>query len=155
MKDNKLQNYLKHAKVAAENSHDNETQVGSVLIHKDTGIPLVSGFNGFIRGAHDHILPRTRPKKYEHIIHAEKKMLSNCLRTRVSLEHCIVVNTLSPCKDCTIALWEAGLDTIYFPTDQIHPSFEETLAISDINVETESVGKFTKITLTEKVINNG
>lgn len=153
MKINKLQNYLKTALATAENSHDAERKVGALLINKDTGVPLSSGYNSFIRGAYDDILPRTRPEKYNHILHAEQKLLSNCLRNNIDVRNCEVLVTLSPCKICLTALWEAGIDTIYFPKDEIHSSFKETLKIKDINIGLGTVGLFSKITLSAKMEN--
>lgn len=150
MKENKLPNYLAEALSAAWNSHDDETKVGAILIHKPTGIPLITGSNQFVRGALDHILPKTRPEKYKHIIHAEIKLLSKCLRTGTSVENCAVLVTLSPCIDCTTALWEAGIDTIYFPEGETHPSYKETLKGGDLRVEESLVNGFLKLTLSAR-----
>ncbi len=49
--------FMGFALQAAKRSHDAETQVGAVLIHKDTSAILATGFNGFVRGANDQTLP--------------------------------------------------------------------------------------------------
>jgi len=148
---NKLRNYLKKALVAAENSHDDERQVGAIFVNKLTEIPVSEGYNAFIRKAHDHILPRAGSEKYEYIQHAEQKLLTNCLRNHIDIRDCVTIVTLSPCQDCVRLLWESGIGTIYFPSDKIHETFKHTLAMKDINIKLETLEEFTRLTLSGKV----
>lgn len=150
MNSNKLNNYLKVAQVISENSHDSQTQVGAVLVHKNSGAILATGYNGFVRGAPDRVLPTTRPEKYNYMLHAEENLMCNSLRHHISTKDCFVVNTLSPCKRCLRLLWNAGVDTIYFPEANLYKDFDESLNMGDINIDIERDSQFVKLTLTPK-----
>lgn len=103
---------MRIAETVSELSHDDETKVGAILVSNKTGNLLMEGFNGFIRGADDGALPRTRPDKYQYMVHAEENLVASCTRHRVSLEDCIVFCTLSPCIKCCRLLWQAGITNV-------------------------------------------
>ena len=140
-----LSNLFKQARVVAENSHDSETQVGALLIKENTGAVVASGYNGFIRGANDMILPKTRPGKYPYIIHAEQNLLLNCARHGIMTEGCFMVVTLSPCSQCMRMAWQSGITKIYF--DDEYRDFKEQLKMHDLNVWVGKVGSKTIIEL--------
>lgn len=137
MKFNKAWNYLEQAKVIAENSHDSETQVGAMLIHSKTGAVLSQGYNGFVRGAPDDILPRTRPGKYEYMVHAEQNLLMNCARHGISTDECFVVCTMSPCVLCMRLLWQAGIRKIYCL--ELYKDFKKILEMKDVKVVCKTI----------------
>lgn len=110
----KIDNAMRIAEIVAERSHDTETQVGAVLIHSKTGAIIAQGFNGFVRGAPDKILPTTRPDKYPYMVHAETNLIYNAARHGISTEDCFVVCTMSPCSNCMRALWQCGISTVFF-----------------------------------------
>lgn len=150
MKLNKLKNYIKVAKTISENSHDIHTQVGAILVHKTSGAILATGYNGYVRGAPDDALPKTRPEKYDYMLHAEENLMCNSLRHHISTKDCLVINTLSPCKHCLRLLWNAGVDTIYFPEENLYKDFDESLKMGDIDITVERQQDFIKLTLTAK-----
>ena len=148
----KLKNVLKKSLVAAENSHDSQTQVGSVLVTKETNATMADGFNGFVRGAPDGVLPTTRPEKYDYMIHAEENIICHCARHGIKTDGCFIVNTLSPCKRCIRLCWQAGIDTVYFPSDNLYGDFEQSLNMGDLNIKIDKIGtEFIKLTLSSKV----
>lgn len=110
----KLDNYYKQALVIAEQSPDEQTKVGALLVNSKTGAVLGSGFNGFVRGACDSKLPKTRPDKYPYMVHAETNMLFNCIRHGITTDNCFVFCTMSPCINCCRALYQSGIDTVVF-----------------------------------------
>jgi dCMP deaminase len=93
-------------------SHDDETKVGSVIIKNDTGMVVATGHNGFARGAPDHLLPTTRPEKYEYMIHAEENLISHCAKSGIPIDNCTLVITLSPCQKCLRLMWQAGITQV-------------------------------------------
>lgn len=145
MRLNKLENYMKRAEVVSELSPDSETKVGAILVSKDSGAVMASGYNGFIRGANDGTLPTTRPAKYEHIVHAEQNLLANCARHGIRTDGSFVVCTLSPCKHCLRLLWQAGVDTIYFR--EFYKDFQCNIDNIEIRMSILHVGDFFKIVL--------
>ena len=141
----KLNNYFKQATVVAENSPDVQTKVGSLLINKHTGAVIASGFNGFIRKAQDDKLPKTRPEKYDYIIHAEQNTIYNCARHGINTSDCFLVVTLSPCINCMRAAYQAGIDTIYFHEE--YHDFKNQLVMKDLKINLTKIDIFTKISL--------
>lgn len=150
MKLKKLNNYFKQAQVVAENSPDKETKVGSLLVNKRTGAVVASGFNGFIRKANDNKLPKTRPEKYNYIIHAEQNTIYNCARHGINTDDCFLVVTLSPCINCMRACFQSGIDIIYFKDE--YRDFKNQLSMSDLNINLEKIDVYTKIKLSPKGI---
>ncbi len=126
---------MRIAETVSELSHDEETKVGAILVSNKTGNILMEGYNGFIRGANDAILPRVRPDKYQYMVHAEENLIASCTRHRVSLEDCTVFCTLSPCIKCCRLLWQAGVTNVIIKEkyrdfevvrDSLDLSFSET-----------------------------
>ena len=114
LKGDKIKRYIRRAEIAAESSPDLETKVGAILVSSKTQSVVSEGYNGFIRGAKDDVLPRTRPDKHKFIIHAEANLLANAARNGVSTSDCFVVQTISPCINCARLLFQAGIKEIYF-----------------------------------------
>ena len=148
MKLRKLNNYFKQAAVVAENSPDLQTKVGCLLINKRTGAVLAASYNGFIRGGPDDKLPKTRPDKYDYIIHAEQNAIYNCARHGINTSDCFLVVTLSPCINCARAAFQSGIDVIYFHEE--YKDFQSQLDMDDLDIKLEKIDIFTKITLSTK-----
>lgn len=142
---NKLDEYYNRALTIAQSSPDEETKVGAILIHKDTGAVISSGYNGFVRGADDKNLPKTRPEKYDYMVHAEANLLYNCARHGVSTNGCVVFCTLSPCISCCRFLYQAGIRTIYFKDK--YRDFQDQISMKDLQINLTQVGKYYKLEL--------
>lgn len=132
MKLKKLDNYYKQAVTIADMSPDEQTKVGALLINGKTGAVLGSGYNGFIRGACDHKLPKTRPDKYPYMVHAEANLLCNSARHGISTDDCFVFCTLSPCVNCLRLLYQAGISVVYFKDK--YSDFDTNLNMLDIEI---------------------
>jgi dCMP deaminase len=141
MKLKKVENYYKQALAVAEMSPDAETQVGALLINSKTGAVLGSGFNGFIRGANDLNLPKTRPDKYPYMVHAETNMIYNCARHGISTDECFVFCTLSPCVNCCRALYQSGIRTVIFKDK--YRDFDTQAKMQDLTWTLTDLGGFT------------
>jgi len=149
MRQNKMENYMEQATVAAKRSHDIETQVGSVLVKNATGGVIATGFNGFCRGAPDDLLPNTRPEKYEFMMHSEENIVAHCCKHGISTNDCMLVVTLTPCVRCTRLLWQCGITDIV--AKQKYKGFEDILKLRDIKVVEESTPEgFIKLTYMDK-----
>jgi dCMP deaminase len=118
------------AEVCAQRSHDAETKVGAVLVHNGTGAIMATGFNGFVRGANDTMLPDTRPLKYEFILHAEENLIANCARHGISMEGCSLICTMSPCKHCMRLMINCGITTVV--VKNLYRDFEDILNMPDV-----------------------
>lgn len=138
------------ARAMAKNSPDEETQVGAIMLSSE-GRVIASSFNGFLRGAVDKKLPTTRPDKYQYMQHAERNMLYNCAYEGIRTKDTTIICTLSPCVDCLRACFQSGVSYIVF--DELYDRFPNTdfyTELEDVFVAVETIGKFTKLTLMEK-----
>lgn len=139
----KLSSYIRKAETVALDSPDQETKVGSILISKTTGSVISEGFNGFVRGTDDGRLPKTRPAKYDFVIHAEQNLIYNAARNGVRTDNCFVVQTHSPCIHCARALYQSGINVIYFK--DYYPGTDRVKELGDLIFEFTKEGPFTKI----------
>mgnify|MGYP003386234817 CR=1 FL=1 len=127
------------ASTVAQRSHDAETKVGALLINRESGAIIATGYNGFIKGAVDSELPNTRPDKYEYILHAEMNLLTNCARHGISMHDCFLVCTLSPCKLCMRLMFNSGVNLVV--AKDLYRDFEQILTMKDIAVSTEKTAE--------------
>jgi len=100
------------AEAASLRSHDQDTKVGAILVKNDTGMVVATGHNGFVRGAPDNKLPKTRPEKYEFMVHAEENLLAHCAKSGISVNDCSLIITLSPCQRCLRLMFQAGITRV-------------------------------------------
>lgn len=143
LKPEKVLSYIRRAEVVADNSPDAETKVGSVLISKKTGSVISEGYNGFVRGAKDEVIPKTRPEKYEYVIHAETNLICNAARNGVTTDDCFIVQTHSPCVQCARLLYQSGITTVYFK--DYYRGTDEVTRLGDLQLKYTSFEKYTKI----------
>jgi dCMP deaminase len=136
---------MKQAEVIAENSPDAQKKVGSVLVKKDGGEVIAQGYNGFVRGTADHLLPVTRPEKYEYMIHSEQNLLFNCCRNGINTKDCFLVCTLSPCVSCLRFLYQSGVKEMYFKDK--YKDFDKLLNMLDLKMTLTKEGEYYKILL--------
>ena len=135
MRPSKTSNYMEMAEVVAKRSHDAETKVGAVLVNNNSGAIIATGFNGFVRGANDNQLPNTRPLKYEFIMHAEQNLIANCARHGISMEDCMLVCTMSPCKLCMRLMINCGITKVM--TRELYKDFQDILDMPDVKTSME------------------
>lgn len=135
MRPSKVANYMEIAGVVAKRSHDAETKVGAVLVNNGSGAIIATGFNGFVRGAKDVMLPNIRPLKYEFILHAEENLIANCARHGISMEGCSLICTLSPCKHCMRLMINCGITTVV--AKELYKDFQEILDMPDVKTRLE------------------
>jgi dCMP deaminase len=109
---NKEKYWMGIAEAVSLKSPDLETKVGAILIKNDTGMIVATGFNGFVRGAPDAILPKIRPDKYKYIVHAEENLLAHTSRNGIAIDNCTLIITLSPCQRCLRLMWQAGVTEV-------------------------------------------
>lgn len=153
IKEKKILSLLRKAEVLALDSPDSETKVGSLLVSKSTGSVVSEGYNGFVRGAEDDRLPKTRPAKYEFIVHAEENLICNAARNGVRTDNCFIVQTISPCVRCARLLYQSGIDTVYYKN--YYQGTDQVKILGDLKLEYSQFENFTKITIRPNIIGNG
>jgi dCMP deaminase len=148
----KLNSYYRRALTIAEDSHDPDTKVAALLVNSESGAVIADGYNGFVRGADDENLPKTRPEKYQYFLHSEINMICNAARNGINTSNCIVFCTLSPCAHCLRVLYQSGITEIYFKDR--YRDFDKDLILKDLNIIVTSIGEFSKIALTANKLGN-
>lgn len=136
----KVEWFMGFAEQASKRSPDAETKVGSVLVNTHTGAVLAMGFNGFVRNAPDHRLPKTRPDKYKYIVHSEVNLVANCARHGISMANCEVYCTLSPCVNCMRTLFQCGITRVYIK--EFYREFDEVKKMNDLHIEVTPYGPY-------------
>lgn len=106
------QHFLRMAYEASRRSPDAETQHGAVLADANHRI-LGVGFNGFVRGADDERLPKTRPEKYAFMVHAEANCILNSQRLD-DMSGCTLYVTGHPCVECAKLIAQAGIKRVVY-----------------------------------------
>lgn len=106
--------YISMARTLAKRSHDTQTQHGCVIVSQDMK-PLSWGYNGFLAGIWDDILPNTRPDKYTWMMHAEINAIMNA---RSSLSGGVAYITGHPCVQCYQFMVASGISEIVYGQTQ-------------------------------------
>jgi dCMP deaminase len=131
----KIANYMEIAETVAKRSHDSECQVGAVLVNNKSSSIVSTGYNGFVRGADDSVLPTTRPEKYEFMLHAETNLINNCARNGISMNDCTLICTMSPCKSCLRQLVNCGITKVI--VRHLYKDYHDVLKMPDVRVNSE------------------
>jgi dCMP deaminase len=115
MKTNK--EYMEMAIKASQNSNDEHTKVGCIIVSKE-GYIVSRGHNRIIKDT----LPKGRDgewlnTKYPYVLHSEIDAL-NKVYHRNLLECASIYVTLFPCNNCMLALANAGIKKVYYMCDK-------------------------------------
>lgn len=97
--------YMAIAHLVSMRSHDSQTHHGCVCVKDDRIVG--TGYNGFLPGMPDDIVPNKRPSKYHFIQHAEKNLICNTDRDKLLGAKLYI--TGMPCLNCTKDLISVGL----------------------------------------------
>ena len=122
--------FLEFAHKISERSIDAQTHCGCVIVDKHRHI-IGTGYNSFIAGIDDSVLPNTRPEKYPFMIHAELNAILNCSKPPSDATAYV---TGHPCPHCYQCLWQVGIRCIVYNTNH-HTNMQQdpkVQAISDI-----------------------
>lgn len=107
--------FLQIAHDASKRSPDAQTQVGAVVVSQDHHI-LSVGYNGWMPGIDDSMIPNIRPLKHTWVIHAELNALLNCgHRPRGATLYC----THKPCLDCFFDCVVAGIAELVYTNGSV------------------------------------
>lgn len=98
------------ASIIATRSKDPSTKCGCVIT--DSQYRIIScGYNGPIQGIDDSIVPKTRPEKYDYMLHSEENAI---LFANQSIKGCYIFINGFPCSKCTRMLIQAGITKIFY-----------------------------------------
>lgn len=106
--------YLKMAREWAKLSHCRRKQVGALVV-KDRTI-ISDGYNGTPSGFENCCEDENDETKW-YVLHAEANAILKISRTTQSCEGATLYLTLSPCRECSKLVFQAGIKRLVYIND--------------------------------------
>ena len=103
--------YLRMALEWAKLSHCNRKQVGAIIVKE--GQIIADGYNGTPSGF-DNCCETDSGDTHWYVLHAETNALMKVARSMNSARDSTLYLTLSPCKDCSKLVHQAGIKRLVF-----------------------------------------
>ena len=105
------QAYLRMASEWAKLSHCSRKQVGAIIVKN--GTIIADGYNGTPSGFENMCETDEGSTKW-YVLHAEANAILKVARSNNSCEGSTLYITLSPCKDCSKLIIQAGIKRVVF-----------------------------------------
>jgi len=103
--------YIRMAVEWSKLSHAKRAQVGAIIV-KDRRI-ISDGFNGTPHGF-PNACEDDDNKTYWYVLHAEANAILKCSQSTNSCKDSTLYVTLSPCKECSKLILQAGIKTVVY-----------------------------------------
>lgn len=103
--------YLRMAKTWSELSHCNRKRVGAIIV-KD-GMIISDGYNG-TPGGFDNCCEDDNGDTHWYVLHAEANAILKVARSTHNCQGATLYLTLSPCKDCSKLVLQAGIERVVY-----------------------------------------
>lgn len=126
--------YMTIAFNASRRSIDPSTLHGAVLVSKDGRI-LSTGYNGPVKGCDDSRVPRGRPDKYKHFLHAEENSIVNYYGSYQDIEGGTLYVTGLPCSNCLRMTLQKGITRVVYAPIWSKCLDEEDITARDLMLE--------------------
>lgn len=105
------QAYLKMAKSWSELSHCSRKKVGAIIVKND--MIISDGYNGTPSGF-DNCCENQNGETHWYVLHAEANAILKVAKSTNNCEGATLYLTLSPCKDCTKLILQAGIKRVVY-----------------------------------------
>ena len=125
------QAYLKMATEWAKLSHCSRKQVGALIVKQ--GMIISDGYNGTPSGFPNSCEDEQGDTQW-YVLHAEANAITKVARSNNSSEGSTLYITLSPCKECSKLILQAGIKRVVFMTAYKDISGLEFLSQAGIEV---------------------
>ena len=103
--------YLRMAKEWSKLSHCERKQVGAIIVKN--GMIISDGYNGTPAGF-DNCCEDNRGETLWFVLHAEANAITKVARSTNNAQDATLYLTLSPCKDCSKLILQAGIRRVVF-----------------------------------------
>ena len=103
--------YLRMAKTWADLSHCSRKKVGAIIV-KD-GMIISDGYNGTQAGF-DNCCETDDGETHWYVLHAEANAILKVAKSTNNCNGATLYQTLSPCKDCSKLILQAGIERVVF-----------------------------------------
>lgn len=124
--------YLRMAETWSELSHCQRKQVGAIIV-KD-GMIISDGYNGTPSGF-DNCCEDENGDTHWFVLHAEANAILKVARSTHNCKGATLYLTLSPCKDCSKLILQAGIERVVFKKTYKDQSGVEFLSASGVEVK--------------------
>ncbi len=124
--------YLKMAKIWGQLSYCQRKKVGALIV-KDNMI-VSDGYNGTPSGFDNHCEDDNNQTKW-HVLHAEANAISKVAASTQNSRGATLYVTLSPCKECSKLIFQAGIKRVVFHQKYSDISGLEFLEKAGVKVE--------------------
>lgn len=125
------QAYLKMATEWAKLSHCSRKQVGALIVKQ--GMIISDGYNGTPSGFPNSCEDEQGDTQW-YVLHAEANAITKVARSNNSAEGSTLYITLSPCKECSKLILQAGIKRVVYMTAYKDISGLEFLSQAGIEV---------------------
>lgn len=92
-------------------SHSKRAKVGAVIVKNHRIISV--GYNGTPSGWDNNCEDENNKTKKE-VLHAEMNALMFAARNGLSTEGCSLIATMSPCFECSKAIYQSGIKEVFY-----------------------------------------
>ena len=128
--------YIKMANEWSGLSHCDRKQVGAIIV-KD-GMIIADGYNGTPSGF-DNCCENDSGETHWYVLHAEANAILKLARSNNSAEGATLYITLSPCRDCSKLIHQAGIVRVVYRDDYKDTSGLDFLKSANVEVEQISI----------------
>lgn len=106
--------YLKIAKIWAENSYAKRLKVGAIIVKDNTIIS--DGYNGTPRGFENECEDENGNTK-QYVLHAEANAITKLAQSNNSSKDATIYTLVSPCVECSKLIIQAGIKRVVYAED--------------------------------------
>ena len=124
--------YIKMAAEWSKLSHCDRKQVGAIIV-KD-GMIIADGYNGTPSGF-DNCCENDAGETHWYVLHAEANAILKLAKSNNSAEGATLYITLSPCRDCSKLIHQAGIVRVVYRDEYKDTSGIEFLKSANVEVE--------------------
>lgn len=126
------QAYLKMAKSWSELSHCERKKVGAIIVKND--MIISDGYNGTPSGF-DNCCENSQGETHWYVLHAEANAILKVAKSTNNAHGATLYLTLSPCKDCSKLILQAGIKRVVYAMNYKDTSGVDFLKSAGIEVE--------------------
>ena len=124
--------YIKMAAEWSNLSHCERKKVGAIIV-KD-GMIIADGYNGTPSGF-DNCCENDAGETHWYVLHAEANAILKLAKSNNSAEGATLYITLSPCRDCSKLIHQAGIVRVVYRDEYKDTSGIEFLKSANVEVE--------------------
>jgi dCMP deaminase len=129
--------YLKMAAEWAKLSHCKRKQVGAIIVKN--GMIISDGYNGTPSGF-DNCCENENGETLWYVLHAEANAITKVARSTNNAQDATLYLTLSPCKDCSKLILQAGIKRVVF--SNLYKDGEGLSMLEEAGIEVEHIESF-------------